>query len=281
MENNRSSKYSRRAFVKNLSFASAFLLSGQVSYLSAAEVAGLRKKTILRFAVASDLHYGQPDTPFDKMTTDMVAHINHFHASTPLDFCVLNGDIIHDDRTFLPKVKVKTDALAIPYYVCRGNHDMVTPEEWETVWKTPLNYTDVAKETPVIIADTSNEKGEYLAPDLNWLEDKLAAFEKYPHVFVFLHIPQAKWTANAIDTPALFTLLRRYPNIRAVFHGHEHDQDGVKMDNKLPFLFDSHVGGSWGTDYKGFRVVELLNNGTLLTYMMDPVVKLNELQYRI
>ena len=48
------------------------------------------------------------------------------------------------------------------------------------------------------------------------------------------------------------------------------------MQNGLPFIFDSHIGGSWGTDYKGFRVVEILKDNKLLTYMMNPSVKLKE-----
>jgi hypothetical protein len=51
------------------------------------------------------------------------------------------------------------------------------------------------------------------------------------------------------------------------------------MVDNIPFMFDSHVGGSWGTPYKGFRVLELLSDGTLLTYMMNPTEKLAELRY--
>jgi hypothetical protein len=64
-----------------------------------------------------------------------------------------------------------------------------------------------------------------------------------------------------------------------VFHGHEHDQDGATMKGNVPFLFDAHIGGNWGTDYKGFRVVELMDDGSMITYMMNPGEKLNELRY--
>jgi len=49
--------------------------------------------------------------------------------------------------------------------------------------------------------------------------------------------------------------VKKYKNIKAVFHGHEHDQDGVAMENGIPYLFDSHIGGNWGTSYRGFRVL--------------------------
>ncbi len=92
---------------------------------------------------------------------------------------------------------------------------------------------------------------DYLSPNLTWMEEKLSQSKKQKNIFVFVHIPQAKWTAHAIDTPAFFELLSLYKNIKAVFHGHEHDQDGIKMHQGIPFIFDAHIGGSWGTDYKG------------------------------
>jgi hypothetical protein len=122
---------------------------------------------------------------------------------------------------------------------------------------------------PFILLDSSNEKGEYLSPDLVWLKESLEGLKKQKQVFIFVHIPQAKWTKNGIDTPAFLELLDKYPNIKAVFHGHEHDQDGVKMHGKIPFYFDAHIGGNWGTAYKGFRVVELNQDGSLVTYMLN------------
>jgi Icc protein len=271
---------SRRHFLRNISMATAILLTGDIRSLSAAEVAGMRKKLKLRFAVASDAHYGQPATQFDAMIEKLVSQVNTFHQNNPLDFFVLNGDLIHNEKPLMAQVKQKTDALQVPYYVTRGNHDMVTADEWQSVWKTPLNQDVTIEKTALILADTSNEKGTYLSPDLHWLEQKLEQHRKKKQVFLFLHIPQAKWTANGIDTPAFFELVNRYPNIKAVFHGHEHDQDGVRMNGRIPYLFDSHIGGNWGTQYRGFRVVELMNDGTLITYMMNPTEKLNELSYQ-
>jgi Icc protein len=279
MKNTETPVNSRRLFIRNISFASAVLLTGKINFLSAAEVAELETKVQLRFAIASDFHYGQPDTLFEQMASTVIQQMNSFHKDSKLDFCVLNGDLIHNEKTFMPQVKQIADQLKVPYYVTRGNHDHVTPEEWKAVWGTALNHDHTVKKIPIILGDTSNEKGDYLSPGLAWLEERLEAHKQHPHVFLFLHIPQYKWTKNAIDTPAFFTLIHRYPNVRAVFHGHEHDQDGVNMHGKLPFLFDSHVGGNWGTAYKGFRVVELLDDGTLVTYMMNPGVKMNELKY--
>lgn len=272
---------SRRKFIHQLSFASAILLGGNIQNLSAQEVGALKKKVRLRFAVASDAHYGQPDTPYEAMMDTIIQKINGFHQENPLDFCVMNGDIIHNEKQFMPQAKQKLDQFTMPFYVTRGNHDMVSPTFWQEVWGTPLNHQVEVKKSLVLLGDTATEEGKYVSPDLDWLKTQLDAHKKTKNIFLFLHIPQAKWTKNGIETPAFFELIKNYPNIRAVFHGHEHDQDGVQMVGKLPFLFDSHVGGSWGTPHKGFRVVELLNDGTLITYLMNPTDKLTELSYPV
>ena len=279
MEDKKPVLNSRRSFIKNVSLASAFYLTGKIGNLTAAEVFKYRSQVKLRFIVASDAHYGQPNTLYDQMMETATQHINLFHQNNPLDFCVINGDIIHNEKKFLPLAKAKLDALTMPYYVTRGNHDMVTDEFWNQTWATPLNHSVIFKNNTLILGDTSNEQGLYVSPDLVWLESMLEANRGQKNIFLFLHIPQAKWTANGIDTPAVFELINKYPNVKAVFHGHEHDQDGVRMVGKVPFLFDAHIGGNWGTAYKGFRVVEVLKDNTMLTYMMNPTIKMNEARY--
>ncbi len=59
-------------------------------------------------------------------------------------------------------------------------------------------------------------------------------------------------------------------NLKAIFHGHDHDQDNMKQKDGRLYFFDSHVGGSWGTAYRGYRVLEIMKNGDVLTYQMNP-----------
>lgn len=268
----------RRSFLKNVSLATAFFAVGGFKEIGASVVFENRKNVALRFVVASDAHYGQPGTTYDAMIEKITTQINMFHKETPLDFCVINGDIIHNEKHLLPLAKQKLDALNPKYYVTRGNHDMVTADYWQEVWGMPLNHMVEIKKNAIILGDTSNEDGKYLSPDLNWLAKQLEANKQKKNVFLFLHIPQKAWTANAIDTPGFEALVNQYPNITAIFHGHEHDQDGVKLlgSRQVPCLFDAHMGGNWGTPYKGFRVVEMLKDGTLLSYMMNPSLKINE-----
>ena len=267
-----------RSFLKNVSFATAFFAVGGFKKISASTVFENRNKVVLRFVVASDAHYGQPGTAYDEMIEKIIGQINSFHKEAPLDFCVINGDIIHNEKHLLPLAKQRLDALDPKYYVTRGNHDMVSADFWNEVWGMPLNHTVIAKDQAIILADTSNEAGKYLSPNLEWLQEQLEANKKRKHVLLFLHIPQKAWTSNAVNTPAFESLVDKYPNVTAIFHGHEHDQDGVKLlgSRQTPCLFDAHMGGSWGTPYKGFRVVEILKDGTLVYYMMNHTQKIND-----
>lgn len=265
---------SRRKFIQQISAAS-LLLAGGVVPLSAAETESLQKKSKLRFVIASDLHYGQEGTTFVENAQTFVRHVSEFHRHNRLDFCVVNGDVIHDAKEFLAPAKQQLDKLPVNYYVTKGNHDMVSESYWNEVWGMPTEHDVIHGEYSVLLASTSNENGEYLSPDLVWMEKKLNDYSAQQGVFIFVHIPQSKWTKFAIDTPEFFNLINQRKNVKAVFHGHEHEEDGVKMVKGIPYLFDSHMGGNWGTPYKGFRVMDVLKDGSLLTYIMNPVDKIN------
>ncbi|MEO7767648.1 MAG: metallophosphoesterase, partial [Ferruginibacter sp.] len=238
------------------------------------EFGNLRVK--LRFVIASDGHYGLKDTAYEEYFETVVKRINEEHDRNPFKFCMINGDIIHDDPKHFPAAKIALDKLKPRYYVSQGNHDHVTAEEWKSTWGMPVNLDFAIGKDAFIIATTSNEKGTYLCPDTDWIETQLDKHQHRQHVFIFLHINPGKQTKNAVDCPALFEIFSKHKNIRAVFNGHDHDEDGVKIKNDIPFIFDAHFGGNWGTAYRGFRIVELREDGSLLTYIMNPSEKINE-----
>ena len=95
-------------------------------------------------------------------------------------------------------------------------------------------------------------------------------------VFIFIHINPGALTKHAIDCPPFFELLEKHGKVRAVFNGHDHDEDGIKKRDNVPFVFDSHFGGSWGTAYRGYRVVEVMKDGSVLTYIMNPDTAIND-----
>jgi Calcineurin-like phosphoesterase len=266
----------RRDFIKQTSSALLILSSGKILSVAEGYEELMRSKPVLRFVVASDGHYGQVGTESEKNFADLVESINRNHEQKAFDFCVINGDIIHDDKKMYPVAKKALDKLAVKYYVSQGNHDHVTAAEWETIWSMPVNLDFSIKKNTILVGTTSDEKGTYLCPNMNWFAQKLEEHKKQKNIFIFIHINPVKQTKNAVDCPEFFELLSKYKNARAVFNGHDHDADDIKMKKDVPFIFDAHFGGNWGTAYKGFRIVELRKDNSLLTYILNPLDKLNE-----
>jgi 3',5'-cyclic-AMP phosphodiesterase len=266
----------RRNFLKQSSAVLLILSSGKIVKAADSYEDWMRKKPVLRFVVASDGHYGQPNTEYEKFHAELVAGVNKLHEENPFEFCVVNGDIVHDDKTHYPAVKKALDNFNLKYYVSQGNHDHVTADEWEGIWSMPVNIDFRIKKNSVLIGTTSNKEGIYLPPDIKWFTQKLEEHKSQKNIFIFIHINPGKLTKHAVDSPEFFELLAKYKNVKAVFNGHDHDEDNIKMKNGIPFLFDAHFGGNWGTSYRGFRIVELRKDNSLLTYILNPSERINE-----
>lgn len=225
----------------------------------------------LRFATASDGHYGQPgvdsETNFRKLNEWMSAE----KSGKGLDFVVINGDLFHDDPKFAPSVKAAFDRLPVPYYVTRGNHDHLTAEQWQQNWGYGLNHSITRGDYGVVLLDTSDSTGKYVCSDANWLQSELAKHAGKKGVFVFMHITPIQWTTHGIVCPDVVTLLDKTPNVLGIFHGHDHDEDGGKRSpGGKPHFWSGHFGGNWGTVYKGYRMIEVFDDGSWRTYQFNP-----------
>ncbi|HVI44478.1 MAG TPA: metallophosphoesterase [Chitinophaga sp.] len=269
----------RRDFFRGVSAAVLIQACGKIA--SAVTRQQFESKTVFRFAVGSDWHYGQPETPYEQYFRDLQSAFHTYEQQNPCEFFVLNGDVIHNDPALLLSASTLLKTLHPRIYATRGNHDMVAAAAWEQAWGFPLNHDIIIKDQVVLLGDTADEKGKYLAPDIDWFRKKLEQYKNAPNIFIFLHITPVKWTKNAVDSPEFQDLVRKYPNVRAIFNGHDHDQDTVKMlDGKIPFLFDGHIGGNWGANYHGFRVVELKEDGSILSFVMNPYNRQGETSFR-
>lgn len=235
----------------------------------------------LRFAVASDGHLGEPNTPGDQYFTDLVAALKAAHQATPLHFVVVNGDLVHEGIAgLLPKAKAYLDELPVPYFVTRGNHDRVSLTTWQTLWGYPTNHVVERPDSTLILLDTSNEHGDYLCGDAVWLRQTLKAARATQPVFLFMHIP---FIHNALGTDIcgdIVQVLADQPIVKAVFHGHDHTKDIGLIYQNTALLFDAHFGSSWGTGYRGYRIVESRSGG-YSTYQYDFVnqKKINDLSF--
>jgi hypothetical protein len=224
----------------------------------------------LRVAIASDGHYGQPQTAFEANHNEMVSWINAERADRGVDFAFINGDIIHNDISFIPQVKNMWDKLEMPYYVSHGNHDMIDEDSWKKTWNNAWDYGFEKKGIGFVVLNTADIKGTYISPDVEKTRQLLKQYEKHKQLFVFMHITPYKWTNGGIDCPEIVSMFNKQSNLKAAFHGHDHDQDNVKENGGRYYFFDSHVSGNWGTNYRGYRILEIMKNGDIFTYQMNP-----------
>ena len=266
----------RREFFKGVSAAVVISACGKIA--AAVTPRHFDSKTIFRFAVASDWHFGEPKTEYDRFYGDLQTAFRRYQQQYPCEFLVFNGDVFHNNPALLPPAAEKLRQLHPKLFVTHGNHDQVTPAVWEQTWGYPLNHSVVMGNRVILLGNTADETGKYTCPDVPWFAQQLEQHKEAADIFIFLHITPVKWTDNAVDCPEFQALIKKHPNIRAIFNGHDHDQDSVKMldDCKIPFLFDGHVGGSWGVNYRGFRVVELKEDGSLLSFIMNPMQRKND-----
>ncbi|NNV55810.1 metallophosphoesterase family protein [Limnovirga soli] len=227
-------------------------------------------KIQMRFAIASDGHYGQPNTPFEAQHLEMVNWLNAEKQHRGLDFTMINGDIFHNETANLPLVKANWDKLTMPYHVSHGNHDMIDEAAWLATWQTPWHYTFEHKDNAFLVLNTADDKGNYISPDAAYTREQLTQLAGKKKLFVFMHITPFNWTKGGLPCPDIVALFNKQENLKAVFHGHDHNMDDVKENEGKFYFFDAHIGGSWGTDYRGYRIVEILKNGTILTYQTNP-----------
>lgn len=264
--------FTRREFLQ-LSFKTAVVIgAGNTLQSFAAANFGLpaKEKIKLRFAVASDGHYGQPDTKYDDMHDEMIAWLNAEKKDRGIDFTMINGDLFHNDAAMMPGAKKKWDGLLMPYYVSHGNHDMIDEESWNKTWNVKWHYTFGQHDVPFIVLNTADDKGKYICPDLDFAKEQLEKYKSKEQLFVFMHITPFSWTKGGLPCPELVEMFNKQKNLKATFHGHDHEQDGVKQNEGKNYFFDSHVAGNWGTDYHGYRIVEVLKSGEIITYQLNP-----------
>lgn len=278
---------SRRNFLK-ASGAAVATTSLPLRWVQAEDVSpGSKPK--LRFAVASDLHYGQANTPFDKMAGELVEWINKETHEKGLDALFVNGDLVNDTAPGLVTLREQFfSKLKMPYYCIKGNHDYVdqTPgspsESWEKVWGYPSNHTVKIGDFVFVMADSSApaKSNIYLAADAVWLQGQFEAHREAASIFVLIHIQQRKhkvdgWPQHGVSADeevpkaeAVMKLLESTPNVRAVFHGHNHNETGVYVSDDRHYFFDSHAGGSWGAK-RGYRIVEVYDDHKAVTYQIN------------
>lgn len=252
----------RRSFIQKISLYSVPLLAipsinfGKMAFPNSPQ---------LKFITASDGHWGQPNTDYEGSHRQLIEAVN---SEKDVDFVVLNGDLIHDKPSLLPEVRNVYNQFQVPFYVTRGNHDRVDEDTFKNIMGQSTNFSFIIKKDfGVVLLDSSNQEGKYLCVNLHQVQSTLEQFSNLAQVFIFVHISQNDWTRYGVECPEFLHLVASFPNVKATFHGHDHDVDGMMVYKKKPFFWSGHFGGSWGNPFSCYRVCEVGSDGKAITYL--------------
>ena len=286
----------RKSFLKSGFLGSAGLLLPGTSSVDA-NYKLPQNKPVFRFAVGGDLHYGAGE--YRKHTENLVNWLNKEKEGRGLDLYFLNGDVVHDITDKYEELQDEyLSELSMPYFATKGNHDYLEAgQTWESVWGYPADQIVEAGALAFIFADTSRgdnlDATEYTSPDPEWMQNALRKVSDKEAVFIVLHIAQRReggegwpesWPRFGVghhqesrtkDAEKVLAMIESAPNVKAVFHGHNHNIVSsymtypVPQPNAKPYYFCSRVGHNWGNTI-GYRIVEIYENGSARTYQYDP-----------
>lgn len=258
----------------------------------------------LRVIQISDLHLkSQPGARIWGVDVDagLNAVLERIQAQHPQpDFVLATGDLVGDDPDAYARLRHFLEPLGTPVYCLPGNHD------FPAIMSRTLRSGRVRRERyfvvepwQFVLLDSSfpgTPDGHLAYSELALLDTVLAAHPDLHTVVCLHHNPtpsRTPWldTMMVSNHQALFAVLDRYPQVRAVVWGHIH-AEFTEMRNSVHLLaapatcvqFKPSAPEPQVDDLPpGYRWFELHADGTLHTGVerIKPIVRLNGLTRRI
>ncbi len=240
----------------------------------------------LRVIQISDLHLqSQPGARLWGVDVDVslnaVLESIQNRRSQP-DFLLMTGDLVGDDPDAYPRLRKILEPLGIPAYCLPGNHDF--PAVMSRVFQGGLLRWErhfMVANWQFVLLDSSvpGTPDGHLGYGELALLDTILAMQPDLHTVVCLHhnpVPsRTVWldTMMVSNHAALFAVLDRYPQVRAVVWGHIH-AEFAEMRNTVHLL----AAPATSVQFKprapepqiddrppGYRWFEFHADGTLLT----------------
>lgn len=176
-----------------------------------------------------------------------------------LDFFISNGDLVHDNPSYLQTVKNKFDEVGVPYYVTYGNHDRATEEHWADVWGHGRSTHFTHGNYAFILPCTSDESGARLPADHVWVNEKLDYYANKKGVFVITHVPQTKRWRNSPDAYKVRTVLKKSRNLIGIICSHVHGAITTEKIDDLVFSMTGHFA-HYGRNFYTIRRFNINEN---------------------
>lgn len=258
----------------------------------------------LRVVQITDLHLKtQPGSRLWGVDVDvgLNAVLAHLRARRPEpDFILATGDLVGDEPAAYDRLIELLEPLGWPVYCLPGNHDFPAVMG-RTLRGNPVRMERhfVAGRWQFVLLDSSfpGTPDGHLAPGELALLDTVLATEPERHTLVCLHHNPLPVGTAWLDTmtvgngEALFAVLDRYPQVRAVVWGHIHFEFAARRGS-VHLLATPATSVQFKPDAPepqvddlppGYRWFELYPDGTLRTGVerVAPPVRANGLTRRV
>lgn len=234
---------SRRAFVTAHMMGAAAVVVGDAVALAAGS--GLRLALMSDVHIPADRQPGARGYDAAKQLTEAVPGVL---AAQP-DGLVVAGDLarhvgeVEDYAVFLELIAPIREAM--PVYLMLGNHDnrdnfytavQNLPQKVEAVASKHVSVLEHAA-VRIVLLDSllyTRQRGGHLGKEQrDWLGGYLATHTDRP-VILMLHHTLGDGDNDLLDTENFFQLIGPHPQVKAIFHGHDHawrryERDGIPI----------------------------------------------------
>lgn len=240
----------------------------------------------LRFVIIPDIHYlqdnhsstndvntvrgdGPPTKPAGyKERLDFLIETLKSEKMKGLDFFIANGDLVHDDSSFLPIVKSKFDEVGVPYYVTYGNHDRATEQEWLDVWGYGRDMDVVFGDYAFLMPRSADETGARIPVNTSWLANKLNQYADKKGVLLVTHVPQTSNWRNSPDATEVRQILKQSKNLIGSVFSHVHGGTTTEKIDNLMFAMTGHFA-HYGRNFYSIRKFEIDQNDEISSELYD------------
>lgn len=243
--------------------------------------------TKFRFVQLSDLHLvaDEKESLFDINPFNSFKNIIERIQKLSLrpDFLLLTGDMAHKEQE---KPYELVDKVIKPtgftYYWLEGNHDnIVAMKEAEAKFSVnPLRSFEHKKFQFILLNSVSpiNRYGEFSKETLDFLKTELEKSKNRLCIIAFHHqvLPTGcPWIDKSMiqNTEEFFEIVNQYQNIKAILHGHIHndfslEKHGLSIFSAPSTAFQFDLDTESFTTKKanvGFRIFDINENNNLKT----------------
>lgn len=235
----------------------------------------------LQIAQVTDLHlFAQSNQcllgmPTSRSLTALIAQLRQLQPQP--DLLLLTGDLSQDGTAdSYERLQTLLSPLSIPTYWIPGNHDCVEMMERSLTQFYPDKFFRCGGWQFILLnsQDPGCVHGRLSSESLRWLDRQLTQNPNLP-AFVTLHHPpflvNSAWldTSTLQNTPDLFEVLDRHPQVKLVVFGHIHQEFQRRRKTVtylgtpstcIQFERESH-DFALGTEQPGFRLIQLYPDG--------------------